>query len=99
MLLKFEKENIIKLLGIESLLDAQKIDLLTKMGEIVDKRLFLRLLDSLGVDKQQEFMSLLENNDQPTIESFISAQIPDFNSWVAEEVDKVKQEMTDILPK
>ena len=86
-------ENIIKILGIESLPDEQKIKIVEKIGDLVQKRLTLRLMESLSEEEGRDFEALLEKNDTQGVGAFMDKRLPNLADWVAEEVVKIKQEL------
>lgn len=88
-------ENIIKLLGIGNLPDAQKISLVEKISELVQKRLLLRLLDKLSAPDQDALKVLLDKGDQQDLQKFLRSKAPDLGAWAAEEVVMVKKELVE----
>ena len=93
MAIPIEEQNIIKLLGIEDLPDERKAEMVEKISELVQKRLLLRLMESLSADKQKELGSLLEKPEQEKFTAFLTANAPQFPEWMVEEVGKIKQEL------
>jgi succinate dehydrogenase flavin-adding protein (antitoxin of CptAB toxin-antitoxin module) len=89
----FDSENIIAILGIQKLPDQQKLAIVEKISDLVQKRLLARVLESLSAAEQQEFSSLLENQDQAALNKFLDAKVPNFVEWLAEETNQVKQEL------
>ena len=87
-----DDENIIKLLGIESLPDERKTALVERISELVQKRLLLRLLDSLVGSDQDELKILLDRGDQAALQGFLVNKAPDLATWAADEVIKIKKE-------
>lgn len=97
MPIPLEEQNIIRLLGIESLPDERKIALVEKITDLVQKRLLLRLLESMSEELRVEFEQLLDQADQPALQAFLQKNAPDFGAWVNEEVLKVKQELQGLV--
>lgn len=96
MAIPLEQQNIIKILGIENLPDEKKVEMVEKISTLVQKRLLLRLVESVPADKQTELAALLEKSDQDTLNAFLQTNAPQFPEWIVEEVTKVKQELTDL---
>jgi hypothetical protein len=88
-----EKENIIKILGIASLPDEQKAGIVEQASELVQKRLLLRIADSLSEEKREGLLQLIDSGDEVGLSNFLHHNCPQFNDWFAEELAKVKQEM------
>jgi hypothetical protein len=84
-------ENIIALLGLESLPDTEKLQMLEKMSLLVQKRVLLRVMDVLQ-DEDADKMAVLEQNPQEMM-AFIAERVPNFQEIVDEEVLKLKAEM------
>ena len=84
-------DNIIALLGLESLPTEEKVQMLDKMVLLVQKRVLLRVMDELQ-DEDATQMAALENNPQEMM-AFIAERVPNFQEIVEEEVTKLKAEM------
>lgn len=91
------QENIIKLLGIEMLSDEKKTALLDQMADLLQKRLFARLVESLPDIKKQEFLALANSSDEKNKDKFVQENFPDFSDIIAEEIVKLKEELKDFL--
>lgn len=96
MTLPLDQQNIINILGIESLSDERKAALVDQMTDLVQKRMLVRILDSLNEGKRTEFEKLLDQNDQAKLNEFIQGNVPNMADWLMEEVLKIKQEMADL---
>lgn len=84
-------ENIIGLLGLESLPDAEKQAMMEKMTTLIQKRLMLRVMDALSEQDAQK-MAEMEKNPQEIL-AFIAEKVPNFEDIVKEEVVRLKAEM------
>jgi hypothetical protein len=91
-----EKENIINILGIASLPDEEKVQIVDQVSELVQKRLLLRIADSLTEEKKEGLMQLIDSGDEIGLTNFLLHNCPQFNDWLAEELNKVKQEMSSL---
>lgn len=94
MKLPLDQQNIINILGIQSLPEEQKLALVEKISELVQKRLLLRVLDSLSLEKREAFEQLLTSNNQAGLEQFLQTDVPQFAVWFEEELKKIKEEMS-----
>jgi|GEM_PF-4800596 len=88
-------QNLIKIMGIESLPDAQKAEILDKTALLVEQRLLLRVYESLPEAKSDEFNDVIEGGDKGKLHDFLEANSPDFLKWVEEETLAVKDELAD----
>ena len=84
-------ENIIGLLGLESLPDAEKAAMVEKMTTLIQKRLMLRVMDALKEEDAKQ-MAEMEKNPQEIL-AFIAEKVPNFEELMKEEVVRLKEEM------
>jgi hypothetical protein len=85
-------ENIITLLGLSALPLAEREHMLTRMTEIVMKRVLLRILDILpDADTKATFLSAVEEDNAFVVEDIVQKYVSDFAGLVAEETVQVKQ--------
>ncbi len=96
MSIPIDDQNLIKILGIESLPDERKLELIDKASALVEKRIFLRLLNSLTDQKRQEFENLLDSENSEAIGLFMEQNAEDLPQWITEETLKIKQEMANL---
>jgi hypothetical protein len=87
-------ENIIGLLGIESLPEKDKIALVSKLAELVMKRVMLRAMSQLS-DADAKAINEMPN-DEEKILTYIGEKVPNFMDIVKEETIKVKAEMAEV---
>lgn len=89
----FLQENIMELLELEPLSDEQKIDLLEKMVDIVQKRVMIRIIEKLDDKQHLEFAKILDENDNEKALDFLTQKIEDFPAILEEEIMKFKKEI------
>ena len=99
MNIPIDEQNIISILGIEDLDDERKLQMIEQASDLVQKRLLLRILDSLSADKVAEFEAVIDKDDQGALGQFLATNAPDLTEWMFEEVNKLKQEFADITAK
>jgi len=86
-------DNIIALLGLESLPNEEKAALLEKMTELILKRVMLRVAEQLTEDDAK---MLAESQMSPSeMMAFAAEKVGNFEEILKEEVIKAKQEMLD----
>lgn len=93
MSIPIDKQNIIAILGIQSLPDEQKMQIIDQASDLVQKRLLLRILESLPSNKQTEFEQLLDTGTPDTINEFLAVNVLNMQEMMFEEVNKVKQDL------
>lgn len=90
--------NIIKILGIDTLPVEQQKDAMEKMGAIVYQEVMLRALDIMSEEDKDAFEKIIEKNPDPEIMfTFLSTKIPNINEIVNEEAEKFRNESADIM--
>ena len=88
------ESNIIAELGLGSLSDEQKVALLNKMSDVIQKRLTLRVLDEMSEGDKKEFEKILEAEAGSTqTADFLQKVFPDFLQMVQEEIERLKKEL------
>lgn len=92
--------NLIELLEIEDFPEEKKYELIEKSVDLVQKRVFLRVLKTLSVDKKNELLKLLEQEGEPDARmTFLETHCPHFFDWLEEEIVNVKAEMRVLVAK
>lgn len=93
MSIKIDDQNLIKILGIENLPDERKLELIDKASALVEKRIVLKLLNSLSDEKRKDFENLLDSENEEAIGLFLEQNAGDLPQWITEETSKIKQEL------
>lgn len=95
---KQANENIIKILGIDSLsLDKQK-EAMEKLGAIVYQETMLRVLEILSEEDKNEFEKVIAQNPDPeNLFSFLSEKVPNLDEIISEEAEKLRAESAEII--
>lgn len=84
-------ENIIALLGLESLPSEEKAAILDKMTELIQKRVMLRVVEMLS---EEDAQTIANSQMSPTeMVTFAADKVGNFENILKEEILKVKQEM------
>ncbi len=90
--------DIVRELGLESLPQEKKEEMLAKIGELLMKQIFLETMDRLGEEGATEYERLMESNpEQSAIESFLNEKIPGYNELIAKIVEDFKKEMKEAI--
>lgn len=95
---KQTNENIIKILGIDSLpLDKQK-EAMERLGAIVYQEAMLRVLEILSEEDKNEFEKVIAQNPDPeNLFSFLSEKVPNLDEIITEEAEKLRGESAEII--
>lgn len=92
--------NLIELLEIEDFPEEKKYEIIEKSVDLVQKRVFLRVLKTLSAEKKDELLKLLEQEGKPDERmTFLEKHCPNFFEWLEEEIVKVKAEMRVVVAK
>jgi len=91
--------DLIKELGIDQLDQVKKEELLQQIGEVLQQRIVLRIMEELPEEKIDEFNEILkkaqENPD--ALDQFLIANIPGVDDLVLEEIGDYKQGAKDFM--
>jgi hypothetical protein len=88
------RQELVTALHLESLSEEKQETLLSKMGEVLLKRIFLETMEKIGDQGVVEYEALLDKEaGQQEIEAFFESRIPGYNIFVEEVVKKFKDEM------
>ena len=87
------EENIINILGIQSLPAEEKAAMVAQMTDLIEKRLLIRILDSLSPEKKTEYEQLLDKEDGEAANKFLQDNVPTMGDWLMEEIGSLKQEL------
>jgi len=88
-----DQQNIIAILGIENLPQARKIQVLDKITTLVQKRLLVRIHQSLAGRFQERLGELLEAGDSETLSEFLEQHVPNLPELIEAETTEVKKEL------
>jgi hypothetical protein len=86
------EQTIIDKLNLTDLPKDKQETILTKMAEVVLKRVFLVAMENLSPEEQDEFLSLSEENPK-SAEEFLLEKVPDFDALAQKEIASFRDEM------
>jgi hypothetical protein len=89
------RKNIIIELGLQDLAEDRKIDLLSKMSDLIQKRVLLRAIKSLSVAEKEEFDKLLGKDNAQDVYRFLISKVPNIDEITDEEVIAFKEEVVE----
>lgn len=90
---KILQQNIITALNLKSLPDERKARLLTKMAELAEKRLLLRVLEEMKDEDADYFAKNVADKDEEAKAKFLQEKFPNFIEMMQEELVKAKNEV------
>lgn len=93
-----DQQNIIRALGLEDLPDEKKLELIEQVSDVVEKRILLRVLESLSPEQRKELDGLLDAESQQGVNEFMQKNAPQIPAWIEEEISHAKQELADLPP-
>ncbi len=92
--LEQHRQEIIETFSLEDLAPEKQDELITKIGEVFLKRLFLATLDKLGAQSSREYEDLLDKKaSADEIEAFLAQKIPNYPVFVRGVVSQFKADM------
>lgn len=84
-------ENIITTLGLQDMPDDEKVKLVDRILDVVQKRIMLRLTELLATEDDAMVSQLA--NDPQRLFAFLQTKVPNFNAILEEEMLSVKREL------
>lgn len=91
-------DTIITTLGINALPVEQQKEAIERLGGIVYQEVMIRVLDQMEEEDKNEFEKLLATNPDPeTMFKFLAEKVPEIDTIVTEEAEKLRGEATEIM--
>lgn len=88
------KEDIMQYLGLNKLSQDKQDEILSKIGEIILKKIFIETVDKLGEADRMEFEKMLkEGSDADKIEKFLNTKIENYDMIISRIVEEVKNDI------
>jgi hypothetical protein len=88
------QQTIIDELGLSDLSQEKKDALLTKMMEVVLKRIFLETMEKLSEADQESYSKMIDDNATPEeMDAFLKEKIANYDQMIAGIIDGFKEEM------
>lgn len=88
------QQTILDELGLSDLPEDKKNELLTKMTEVILKRIFVETMDKLSEADQQQYEQMIEQNVSPEeLEGFLREKISDYDTMIQRIVEGFKEDM------
>ncbi|MEA2007408.1 MAG: DUF5663 domain-containing protein [Patescibacteria group bacterium] len=91
------KIDLVKELGIDKLSKEKQEELLVQMGEVLQQRIVLRIVEEFPEDKKDELLKVFESKDKSPdeINAFIEKNLPNAEELVLDEIGAYKRESVD----
>lgn len=86
-------DDFLQSLGLGAMPEDQKAAFLQHIYEELELRVGTRLSDGMSDQQLEEFEKLIDANDEPGALKWLEAHRPDYKDVVAEELEKLKQEI------
>ena len=86
------KQTIIEELGLGDLPQEKQDELMTQIGEVVMKRIYLETMETLEKEDQEKLVDLMEKTPDG-VETYLREKIPDYDNFVKKVVDEFKAEL------
>lgn len=93
------KIDLIKELGIDKLPKEKQEEMLVQMGEVLQQRIILRIVEEFPEDKKDELLKMFEEKkDSPDeINSFIETNLPNAEELITDEIGVYKRESIEFV--
>lgn len=86
-------DDFLQSLGLDGLPDDQKQAFLQHLYEELELRVGTKLSEGMSDDQLAEFEKLIDNNDEQGALAWLEKNRPNYKDVVAEELEKLKQEV------
>lgn len=88
------KEDIMQYLGLSKLSQDKQDEILSKIGEIILKKIFIETVDKLGEEDRIEFERMLkEGSDAESIEKFLNTKIENYDMIIGKIVEEIREDI------
>ena len=88
------KNDVLAQLGLGSISDEKKAEIISKISELAQKRIILRVTEEMSEDQRENFEKFLETEEDPAkIENYIRENIPNIDSIIEEEMSLLKNDV------
>lgn len=91
-------DNFLKELGLDGLPSDEKNKMLSHIYETLEMRVGVRLASKMSDEQLDEFESFINQNDEAGALKWLETNFPNYKDVVAEELDKLKQEIKEAAP-
>ena len=85
--------NLIDELGLSSLNDDAKANLVAKLAETLQNRIFVALMDGLDDNEKNELNNMASNSSDEQLNEYLKQKFPDLNDITTQEYEKLRAEM------
>lgn len=79
--------------------EQEKVEILSKITDLLLKRLIDLSFENLSEDNRKEFERLAESGKEEEIQKFIHAKIPNFEDLAKKELEKILESLSAALSK
>ena len=88
------KNDVLAQLGLGNIPDEKKAEIISKISELAQKRIILRVTEEMSEDQRENFEKFLETEEDPAkIENYIRENIPNIDSIIEEEMSLLKNDV------
>lgn len=91
-------EQFLKDVGLEALPVSEKNKMLRDIYETLEMRVGMRLASNMRDEQLEEFEGHIQRKDQAGALKWLETNFPDYKQTVAEEIEKLRQEITLAAP-
>jgi Protein of unknown function (DUF5663) len=91
-------DNFLATLGLAALPQDEKEKLKAHIYETLEMRVGMRLASGMSEQQLNEFETLMNNQDDAGALKWLETNFPDYKKVVAEELDKLKEEIKQAAP-
>lgn len=86
-------DNLLQELGLGNLPPAEKNAMLRHIYETLEMRVGMKLAEQMSNEQLDEFEGFIDKNDEAGALKWLETNFPDYKKVVAEQLDKLKEEI------
>lgn len=94
---EFVQGQIMARLNLDFLPEADRVNLLDDMAEVINQRLLLKVLETLPEDKSDVLAEILDTGADDEVKIFMEKNVPDFLAILQAEIDAVSDEIAALV--
>ncbi len=91
-------DSLLAELGLASMNEANKEKFLDMFTETLQLRIGMRLEESLGDDKLQEFENMVDSGEDDKLSDWLETNVPGYQGLVQQEMESLKAEYKEQAP-
>lgn len=90
-------KDLLELLGMQKISDEKKIEFYEEMTKTIQNRVIVRIDNRLNDAERQEWLELIDKNDQPQMAAYLQSKDIDVDKFMVEEAVIYKAQLMSLV--